>query len=160
MFPDDNDDSGLTIDALASGLDTFATSEYNYAAHLKTIVMETTGSGDKSERAYRHYHYNQSCGKFMNTLFYLTLRRARSLESFKYVCIPSRSYHILTFQDGTFVLSLADKSSERCTKYQISDTYTYECSMALQATKLLLPFQINRYLPLLIRNHFSHRHLM
>ena len=71
------------IDGLAGGLDTFATSEYDYAQYLREIILETLSGGDKGERAYRHYHYNVSCGKFMNTLLLLTLRKARTLETFK-----------------------------------------------------------------------------
>lgn len=47
--------------------------------------METQSGGDKGERAYRHYLSDQSCGKFMNTLLLLTLRKARVLETFRYV---------------------------------------------------------------------------
>jgi hypothetical protein len=84
VFPDDEDPaSDSPIDGLACGLDTFVTSEYDYAKHLREIVLEAVSGGDKGERAYRHYLYDVSCGKFLNTLLLLTLRKAKSLETFK-----------------------------------------------------------------------------
>ncbi len=76
------------IDGLAGGLDTFVTSDYDYAKHLKDISLDTLSAGDKAETAYKPYLFNVSCGKFMNTLLLLTLRKARALESFKYVPGP------------------------------------------------------------------------
>lgn len=84
MFPDDDDNSYESdLDGLAAGLDTFATSEYDYARYLKEIILETLSGGAKGERACRQYTNDLSCGKFMNTLFLLTLRRAKALETFK-----------------------------------------------------------------------------
>jgi hypothetical protein len=84
VFPDEDDIANDSpIDGLAGGLDTFATSEYDYAQHLKEIVLETLSGGDKGERTYRHYLYEMSCGKFMNTLLLLALRKAKALETFK-----------------------------------------------------------------------------
>lgn len=86
IFPDD-DDLGFDspIDGLAGGLDTFTTSEYNYAKHLKDISMDTLSAGNKGEHSYQSYLYSASCGKFLNTLLYLTLRKAKSLEAFRLV---------------------------------------------------------------------------
>lgn len=70
---------------MAGGLETFVTSDYNYAKHLREIILESLSGGDKGERAYRQYTYDVSCGKFMNTLLLLTLRKAKALETFKYV---------------------------------------------------------------------------
>lgn len=84
MFPDDDDGSYESdLDGLAAGLDTFATSEYDYARFLKEITLETLSAGVKGERAYRQYTSDLSCGKFMNTLFLLTLRKAKALETLK-----------------------------------------------------------------------------
>ena len=94
MFPDEDDPSAdLPIDSLAAGLDTFVTSDYDYAQHLREIILESLSGGDKGERAYRQYLYDASCGKFMNTLLLLTLRKAKVLETFKYVraCAQARS---------------------------------------------------------------------
>jgi hypothetical protein len=91
VFPDDDDPSNDSpIDGLASGLDTFVTSEYNYAAHLRELTLETLSGGEKGERAYRHYLYDVSCGKFMNTLLLLTLRKAKALETFKSVYLSKQ----------------------------------------------------------------------
>lgn len=84
VFPDEDDPSYESpIDGLASGLDTFVSSQYNYAKYLKEIMLDTLSGGEKGERAYRHYTYDVSCGKFMNTLFLLTLRKAHGLEVFR-----------------------------------------------------------------------------
>jgi len=84
VFPDeDNLQFDTSVDALARGLDTFVTSDYNYAQYLKTLCFDTFYMGDKAEGSYRPYLANLSCGKFMNTLLLLTLRKARSLEMFK-----------------------------------------------------------------------------
>ncbi|KAF8849293.1 hypothetical protein BDZ45DRAFT_604593 [Acephala macrosclerotiorum] len=85
VFPDDDDPlNDSPIDGLAGGLDTFVTSDYDYAQYLREITLETLTGGDKGERAYRHYTYDVSCGKFMNTLLLLTLRKARALETFRW----------------------------------------------------------------------------
>lgn len=84
VFPDEDDPAyDNPIDGLAGGLDTFATSSYDYAKHLRDISLDTHSAGDKAEQAYKPYLYAVSCGKFMNTLLLLTLRKARSLETFR-----------------------------------------------------------------------------
>lgn len=92
VFPDEDDSSNEPppIDSLAVGLETFATSDYNYAQYLKEIIIDTLNSGDKAERAYRYYMFDQSSGKFMNTLLLLTLRKARALETFRFVLEPDK----------------------------------------------------------------------
>ncbi|KAM7222771.1 hypothetical protein V8F06_001958 [Rhypophila decipiens] len=85
VFPDEDDPAYDTpIDGLAGGLDTLATSDYNYAKHLRDISLDTHSAGDKAELAYKPYLYSVSCGKFMNTLLLLALRKARSLETFRW----------------------------------------------------------------------------
>ncbi|KAM3516292.1 hypothetical protein MY11210_000051 [Beauveria gryllotalpidicola] len=85
IFPDDDDRSfDSPIDGLAGGLDTFTTSEYDYARHLRDLSMDTLSSGLKGERSYQPYLYSSSCGKFLNTLLYLTLNKAHFLESFRW----------------------------------------------------------------------------
>lgn len=84
IFPDDDDLSfDSPIDGLAGGLDTFTTSEYDYGKHLKDLSLDTLSAGVKGEISYHPYLYSASCGKFLNTLLCLTLRKARSLETFK-----------------------------------------------------------------------------
>ncbi|KAL7629098.1 hypothetical protein AAE478_000616 [Parahypoxylon ruwenzoriense] len=85
VFPDEDDpffDS--PIDGLAGGLTTFVSSEYNYAKHLREISLDTLSVGDKAEAAYKPYLATVSCGKFMNTLLLLTLRKATSLDAFRW----------------------------------------------------------------------------
>ena len=65
-------------------MDTFVTSEYNYAQHLRDISLDTLSAGDKAETAYKPYLFGVSCGKFMNSLLLLTLRKATSLDSFRW----------------------------------------------------------------------------
>ncbi|KAI9761854.1 MAG: hypothetical protein M4579_000794 [Chaenotheca gracillima] len=83
VFPDDDDPAFESpIDGLAGGLDTMVSSEYEHAKHLKEIVLDSLSGGQDGERAYRHYSLEVSCGKFMNTLLMLCLRKAKALESF------------------------------------------------------------------------------
>jgi Arc/MetJ-type ribon-helix-helix transcriptional regulator len=85
IFPDDDDlDLDSPIDGLAGGLDTFTTSDYNYAKHLRDLSMDTLSAGDKGEQSYQSYLYSASCGKFLNSLLYLTLKKSRSLEAFRW----------------------------------------------------------------------------
>ena len=99
FFPDDDetdtesDSEEPYIDALAGGLNTFATSSYNYAQYIQEIVLESQLGGLKGERAYRDYHYDLSCGKFMNTLLHLTLQKAAALQTFRYVGPRNMLYH-------------------------------------------------------------------
>lgn len=85
VFPDDDDrvyDNPIV--GLAGGLDTFVTSDYDYAKHLRDISLDTVSAGEKAETAYKPYLYSLSCGKFLNTLLLLTLRKAKALESLRY----------------------------------------------------------------------------
>ncbi|KAI1634972.1 hypothetical protein F4809DRAFT_615909 [Biscogniauxia mediterranea] len=85
VFPDEDDPCfDSPIDGLAGGLDTFVTSEYNYAKHLRDLSLDTLSAGDKAEVAYKPYLASVSCGKFMNTLLLLTLRRAKALDTFRW----------------------------------------------------------------------------
>ncbi|KJZ77984.1 hypothetical protein HIM_02621 [Hirsutella minnesotensis 3608] len=85
VFPDDHDiNFDSPIDGLALGLDTFTTSDYNYAKHLKDLSMDTLSAGVKGEISYHPYLYSASCGKFLNTLLHLTLKRAHALEVFRW----------------------------------------------------------------------------
>ncbi|KAF7871728.1 hypothetical protein EAF04_003835 [Stromatinia cepivora] len=85
VFPDDNDTlNDPSIDSLAAGLDTFVTSDYDYSQHLKEIILEALNGSQKGELAYHPYLYDTSCGKFMNTLLLLTLRKAKALETFQW----------------------------------------------------------------------------
>ncbi|KAM0280908.1 hypothetical protein ACHAQH_003797 [Verticillium albo-atrum] len=83
VFPDEDDPAfDSPIDSLAAGLETFATSDYNYARYLRDMSLDTLSAGEKAECAYKPYLYSASCGKFLNTLLLITLRQAKSLETF------------------------------------------------------------------------------
>ncbi|KAK3488079.1 uncharacterized protein B0T23DRAFT_221775 [Neurospora hispaniola] len=85
VFPDEDDPSfDSPIDGLAAGLDTFVTSNYDYAQHLRDLSLDTLSAGSKGEAAYKPYLLQNSCGKFMNTLLLLALRKANKLETFKW----------------------------------------------------------------------------
>ncbi|KAF9869549.1 F-box domain-containing protein [Colletotrichum karsti] len=85
VFPDEDDPAfDSPIDSLAGGLETFVSSDYNYAQHLRDISLDTLSAGEKAEAAYKPYLYSASCGKFMNTLLLLTLKNAKSLETFRW----------------------------------------------------------------------------
>lgn len=85
VFPDEDDPTfDSPIDGLAGGLDTFVTSEYDYAKHLRDLSLDTLSSGEKAETAYKPYLYTVSCGKFMNTLLLLTLRKSKALTTFRW----------------------------------------------------------------------------
>lgn len=47
--------------------------------------MDTLSAGSKGEMSYQPYLYTSSCGKFLSTLLYLTLRKANALEAFRLV---------------------------------------------------------------------------
>lgn len=85
IFPDDDDANfDGSIDSLAAGLETFATSDFHYARFLREMSLDTVTSGSKGERAYRRYTADESCGKFMNTLMLLAIRQASKLETFQW----------------------------------------------------------------------------
>lgn len=86
VFPDEDDPAYESpVDGLANGLETFATSDYDYAKHLRDVSLDTLSAGDKAEISYKQYLSSQSCGKFMNTLVLLMLRKAKALEKLRYV---------------------------------------------------------------------------
>lgn len=85
VFPDDDDPYESPVDGLASGLNTFATSEYDYAKHVKDVSLDTLSAGEKAELSYKDYLAEESCGKFLNTLVLLMLRKAKTLEKLRYV---------------------------------------------------------------------------
>ncbi|KAI1073761.1 hypothetical protein F5B20DRAFT_565986 [Whalleya microplaca] len=85
VFPDEDDPCfDSPIDGLAGGLDSFTTSDYDYAKHLRDLSLDTLSVGDKAEAAYKPYLTSLSCGKFMNTLLLLTLRKAKALDRFRW----------------------------------------------------------------------------
>ena len=61
------------------------TSDHDYTRYLKEISLDSLSGGEPGEGSYRPYSYSESCGKFMNTLLLLCMRRAKALETFRYV---------------------------------------------------------------------------
>ena len=86
VFNDDDFRGGaLPVDTLAGTLETLATSDYNYAGHIKRVEMDTAYAADAGERACREFSYDYSCGKFLNSLLLTALKRTQSLDHFMYV---------------------------------------------------------------------------
>ena len=86
VFADEDNKVGqLNVDHLAGILETLTTSDYNYAGHIKEISMDTLSTGESAEKASREFKYEYSCGKFLNTLLLGTLKKIRTLETFRYV---------------------------------------------------------------------------
>jgi hypothetical protein len=84
MFPtDDTTNYDFNSDPLAAGLETFATSEYDYGKYVREFIIEPTSSLEHTQVAYSEYLADTSCGKFLNTLLVLTLRKTKALETFK-----------------------------------------------------------------------------
>lgn len=81
-FIEDPVSSILSKDYLAGFLETLATSDYNYAAHLKDVYVDTGYAASKGEQACRQFGYDLTCGKFLNTLLLAALKRTSGLESF------------------------------------------------------------------------------
>jgi hypothetical protein len=71
-----------SIDYLAGCLETLATSDYNYAGHVKEVFVDTGYAAGKGEQACRQFGYDMTCGKFLNTLLLAALKRTCSLEWF------------------------------------------------------------------------------
>jgi hypothetical protein len=69
---------------LTGGLDTLASSGFNYPRFLKQFSVGFRGFGDKSRPCLLGLQNTAYGGKFINTLLYLVLRSAESLESFRY----------------------------------------------------------------------------
>lgn len=84
MLADDDSSNGqVAVDHLAGILETLTTSDYNYARYIKEISMDTASGGDSGERASREFKYEYTCGKFLNTLLLVTLRKVNALETFR-----------------------------------------------------------------------------
>ncbi|KAI1381962.1 hypothetical protein F4677DRAFT_400401 [Hypoxylon crocopeplum] len=85
VFPDEDDPNfDSPIDGLAGGLETFVSSDYDYAKHLRQINLDTLSVGERAAAAHKPYSAGLSCGKFMNILFLLTIRKATALDTFRW----------------------------------------------------------------------------
>jgi hypothetical protein len=81
-FDEDPVTSKPSMDYLAGFLETLATSDYNYAVHVKEVFVDTGYAAGKGEQACRQFGYDLTCGKFLNTLLLAVLKRTNSLEGF------------------------------------------------------------------------------
>ncbi|EHK20372.1 uncharacterized protein TRIVIDRAFT_48522 [Trichoderma virens Gv29-8] len=91
IFPDDDDlNFDSPIDGLAGGLDTFTTSNYDYAKHLRDLSMDTLSAGLKGECCYQSYLYSASCGKPV----YRELHRIASLKKLHVRMQAGDSYYV------------------------------------------------------------------
>jgi hypothetical protein len=85
ILPDnDRGDGGVSIDRLASVLETLTSSDFNYARYIKEISMDSAPAGSVVERQSRESKYEYSCSKFLNALLLATLKRVIALEKFRY----------------------------------------------------------------------------
>lgn len=81
-FEEDHLSSKLGVDYLAGFLETLATSDYNYAGHVRQVYVDTVYAAVKGEQACRQFGYEYTCGKFLNTLLLAALKRTTCLEGF------------------------------------------------------------------------------
>ncbi|KAF3767730.1 hypothetical protein M406DRAFT_97997 [Cryphonectria parasitica EP155] len=84
VFSDEDDFAIDTIERLAKGLETLATSDYNYANHIRDITLDTVLRGEKAEIPYKLTLGVRCVERFLNTLLLLTLRKAKALERLKW----------------------------------------------------------------------------
>ena len=71
----------------AEALHTFAISEHNYGQYVKVFVLSSSelDGNELQKRMASSYHFEEEANKFLNTALLLMLRKARTLEVFKYV---------------------------------------------------------------------------
>ncbi|KAL1998910.1 hypothetical protein VTN02DRAFT_5396 [Thermoascus thermophilus] len=84
LADDDSSNGQAAVDRLAGILETLTTSDYDYARYIKEISMDTASGGDGGERASREFKYQYTCGKLLNTLLLVTLRKVNALETFRW----------------------------------------------------------------------------
>lgn len=73
----------LAVDRLTGVLDTLITSDYNYAAYIKEISLDTVQGSHIGMNVALEFKYGSSCGKFLNTLLLATIKKIPALESFR-----------------------------------------------------------------------------
>jgi hypothetical protein len=83
-FPDrDRDQSQLSVDSLAAVLETLTTGEHDYARFVKSLSIDAESDGCADQTA-RDFKYENSAGKFLNTLVLAALKKIPTLETFRY----------------------------------------------------------------------------
>ncbi|OJD20324.1 hypothetical protein ACJ73_08342 [Blastomyces percursus] len=74
----------LTLDRLTRVLDTLAISDYNYAAYIKEISLDTVQNNRIDANVASEFQYGSSSGRFLNTLLLGTIKKIVALESFRW----------------------------------------------------------------------------
>ncbi|KAM0484462.1 hypothetical protein ACHAPX_001887 [Trichoderma viride] len=91
IFPDDDDLSfDSSIDGLASGLNTFTTSNYDYAKHLRDLSMDTLSAGLKGEASYQSWNIRVELSRPV----YRELHRIASLKKLHIRMQAGESYYM------------------------------------------------------------------
>ncbi|EGD91193.2 uncharacterized protein TERG_07414 [Trichophyton rubrum CBS 118892] len=77
------------IDRLAKELETLTTSDFNYAAYIKSIYLDTAPLTDDNDYQFQEqiadqFKYDTPCGKFFNNLLLASIKRISTLESFRW----------------------------------------------------------------------------
>ncbi|KAG5206105.1 F-box domain-containing protein [Trichophyton interdigitale] len=77
------------IDRLAKELETLTTSDFNYAAYIKSICLDTAPLTDDNDYQFQEqiadqFKYDTPCGKFFNNLLLASIKRISTLESFRW----------------------------------------------------------------------------
>ena len=81
---------------LADALQTFATSDYDYAQHVKKfqVRMSENETDDVQRRIASRYHAYEEPTMFLNMALLLMIKKARAMEIFRYVSQNKASYTI------------------------------------------------------------------
>ncbi|EFQ98522.1 hypothetical protein MGYG_01549 [Nannizzia gypsea CBS 118893] len=77
------------IDRLAKELETLTTSDFNYAAYIKSICLDTAPLADDNDYQFQdqiaeQFKYDNPCGKFFNNLLLASIKKISTLESFRW----------------------------------------------------------------------------
>ncbi|KAL2367641.1 hypothetical protein RJ035_001266 [Blastomyces gilchristii] len=73
----------LTLGRLTGVLDTLTISDYNYAAYIKEISLDTVQDNRIDASVASEFKYRSSSGRFLNTLLLGTIKKIVALESFR-----------------------------------------------------------------------------
>ncbi|KLJ08112.1 hypothetical protein EMPG_16455 [Blastomyces silverae] len=74
----------LALDRLTGVLDTLTISDYNYAAYIKEISLDTVQNNRIGESVASEFKYGSSSGRFLNILLLGTIKKIVALESFRW----------------------------------------------------------------------------
>ncbi|PGH02837.1 hypothetical protein GX51_04449 [Blastomyces parvus] len=74
----------LALDRLTGVLDTLTISDYNYAAYIKEVSLDTIQNNRIGASVVSEFRSGSSAGRFLNTLLLGTIKRIVALESFRW----------------------------------------------------------------------------